>query len=151
MNEKVVYLDSSAIVKRYIAEPGSDLVRNVYRRAYSGELKIAYSVWNVGEVLGVFDKARRLGRITDDEYRLVRRRFLGETKRMMRLGIAVVQPVKLSILRVSWRLVEKYHVYVADALQVASAKSVGAAGFLTGDEKLHEVALAEGLASTYLA
>ena len=151
MREAIVYLDSSAIIKRYINEPGSNTVRSIYRKAYTGDLKIAYSVWNIGEVLGAFDRARRLGRITSDEYRLVKGRFLSEAKRMVKLGIAIIQPIRLSILKISWKLVEKHHIYVADALQIASAKNVGAGKFLTGDEKLHETALAEGLASICLA
>ena len=62
MRERIVYLDSSAIVKRYIREPGSDAVRKVYLKAYSGEVILSLSVWNIGEVLGAFDKARRIGR-----------------------------------------------------------------------------------------
>ena len=151
MREAIVNLYSIAIIKRYIDEPGTSIVRSIYRKAYTGDLKIAYSVWNIGEVLGAFDRARRLGRITDDEYKLVKGRFLSETRRMVKLGIAIIQPIRLSILKNSWKLVEKYHIYVADALQIASAKNVGASKFLTGDEELHEIALTEGLTSVHLA
>ena len=138
------------LLKGYINEPGSDIVLSMYKKAYTGDLKIAYSVWNIGEVLGAFDRARRLGRITGDEHRLVKGRVLSETRRMVKLGIALIQPIRLSILESSWKLVEKYHIHVADALQIATAKNVKADMFLTGDEKLHETALAEGLASTHL-
>ncbi len=150
MKETTIYLDSSAIIKRYVYEPGSDIVRGIYKKAYTGDLKIAYSVWNIGEVLGAFDRARRLGRITSDEYKLIKGRFLGETRRIVKLGIGIIQPVKLSILQNSWKLLENYHIYIADALQIASAKKVGANKFLTGDGKLHKTALAEGLPSYWL-
>ncbi len=150
MRGPVVYLDSSAMVKRYVLEPNSDRVRKLYLRAYSGEVTLSYSVWNIGEVLGVFDRARRMGRLDDDGYRVARRRFLLETRRMVRTASAVVLPLKVEILKDCWRLIERHHIYEADALQIVSAKHVNAAEFLTGDEKLHEVALAEGLNSAYL-
>ena len=43
MREQIVYLDSSAIVKRYIKEPGSNEVRSAYLRAYSGDLIISFN------------------------------------------------------------------------------------------------------------
>ncbi len=151
MNVEIVYLDSSAIIKRYINEPGTSIVRKIFMDAYTGETRIAFSIWNIGEVLGAFDKARRLGRINDREYSTVRGRFLSEMRRMLKLGISIVIPVKAKVLRDSWRIIEKYHVYQADALQVASAKYIGASRFLTGDVKLHKVASTEGLESVILA
>jgi predicted nucleic acid-binding protein len=58
MREPRIYLDSSIVVKRYVEEPGSNTVKQVYRRAYAGEVKLVFSLWNVGEVLGAFDRAR---------------------------------------------------------------------------------------------
>ena len=150
MREKTVYLDSSAIVKRYVKEPGSSVVKEAFLKAYSGELALSYSMWNIGEVLGVLDRARASGRLSSDDYEVVRRRFILETKRMVRLGLALVVPLKVGILKESWQLLEKHHIYEADALQVATAKHVGAARFMTGDKHLHEVAVKEGLRSTYL-
>jgi predicted nucleic acid-binding protein len=46
---KTVYLDTSAIVKRYIQETGSDVVVQLYSKAWLGDLKIAYSAWNIAD------------------------------------------------------------------------------------------------------
>ncbi len=150
MEGQTIYLDSSAIVKRYVKEPGSDTVRILYLKAYSGELILSYSIWNIGEVLGVLDRARIAGRLSDKTYRVVRRRFLLETRRMARLGLMIVIRLKAGILKESWRLVEKYYIYEADAVQIASAKRINATRFLTGDEKLHKIAAKEGLNSLYV-
>ncbi len=56
-----VYLDTSAIVKRYVAEEYSDLVDEVYEGAYRGAVRIGFSAWNVGEVAVVLDKYCRRG------------------------------------------------------------------------------------------
>jgi len=150
MREQIVYLDSSAMVKRYVKEPGSNVVKELYLKAYSGELILSFSMWNIGEVLGAFDRASTSGRLSSDVYKVVRRRFILETKRMVKLGLALVVPLKIKILKETWKLLEKYHIYVADALQIATAKYISAARFMTGDRYLHEVAMKEGLKSTYL-
>jgi len=150
MNATIIYLDSTAIVKRYIKERGSDRVREFYVKAYNGEHKLSFSLWNIGEVLGAFDRARRVDRLNEDEYYLVRGRFLIETRRLSRLGILDLIPLKIAILIESWRLLEKYHIYEADAIQIASAKHIKAESLLTSDKRLHEIALNEGLNSIYL-
>lgn len=150
MEDQVTYLDSSAIVKRYIEEPGSDRVREVFLRAYSGSQTLAFSLWNVGEVLGVMDKARNLGRLGEEQYLTARRRFLTEVRRLVKLNVLIVVGVKPAVLRESWKLVEKYHIYEADALQISSARYSGSSQFLTGDMRLKEVASREGLKPVYL-
>ena len=59
-----LYLDTSAIVKRYVAEPGTETVDAIFDKAETGELTIALSLWNIGETLGVLDERRRRGWLT---------------------------------------------------------------------------------------
>ncbi len=150
MREKIVYMDSSAIVKRYVKESGSDTVRKVFLKALSGETIVSFSIWNIGEVLGVLDRARRIGVLENEKYLLARKRFLLETRRLIKLGQLIIVPLKTKVLKESWKILEKHHIYVADAVQIASAKHVEATEFLTGDRKLHEVALKEEINSTLL-
>ncbi len=146
----IAYLDSSALVKRYVEEEGSDIVRDVYRKAYSGDTVLALSAWNIGEVLGVLDKYRKRGWLAEKDYAKALRSFAGETARLLRLGIMRVVPVRASLLVASWSIVLKHHLYQADALQVVTAKHVGSEIFLTGDKRLSEVASSEGLKAVYL-
>lgn len=150
MKDQIVYLDSSAIVKRYVKEPGSSTVRKLYLKAFSGETVISFSIWNIGEVLGALDKAKNIGRLGGREYMLARKRFLLETRRLAKLGQLLVIPLKTKILKESWKLIEKYHIYEADAIQIATAKHINATQFLTGDRKLHEIAENEKINSIYL-
>lgn len=48
MKEKNVYLDSSAIVKRYVSEKGSEAVDFIFDNAEAEKAKISFSIWNVG-------------------------------------------------------------------------------------------------------
>jgi predicted nucleic acid-binding protein len=147
---QTAYLDSSAIVKRYVEEAGTDKVREQYVKAYAGDVKLAFSLWNIGEVLGALDKARYLNRMSEEDYTRAKGTFLSETRRLARLGLAVIVPVKSTILTHSWRLLEKHRIYQADALQIASAKYINATKFLAADKKLHKAACDEGLNSICL-
>jgi predicted nucleic acid-binding protein len=151
MRGTIVYLDSSSVIKRYIKEPGSARIRDIYLKAYSGELALAFSGWNLGEVLGALDKARAQNRLDREKYITSKRRFLLDTKRLVKLGMALLIPVKTGLLVEGWKLIERYHIYQADALQIVSAKAINASEFLTGDKGLDEIARAENLNSTYVA
>ena len=142
---KTAYLDTSAIVKRYIQEAGSDVVTSVYSSAWRGDAKISFSLWNIGEVLGVLDKYYRRGWLTREDFELARREFIGETLKMLRLRILRVVPLKPSIIAKSWKLIEKYHIYQADAIQIVSSREVNAEEFYTGDRTLCAIAELEGL------
>ena len=148
MRGPIAYLDSSSIVKRYVEEPGSDTIRGLYLKAYSAELIISFNSWNIGEVLGAFDKALTRGNLSQEDYLKARKRLLLETRRLIRLEALRLIPLRLKLLIKCWSLLEKYHIYQADALQIVSAKIIGATQFFTGDKKLHEIANKEGLNST---
>jgi predicted nucleic acid-binding protein len=69
----------------------------------------------------------------------------GETLHMLR--IVGITP---TLIRDSIQLVFKHHIYVADALQITSAKTINSSKFLTGDKKLAKIAEQEGLQATYI-
>ena len=147
MNARRVYLDSSALIKRYVEESGSKVIQELYKKAYSGEIKLITSLWNVGEVLGVFDMKRRRGELAEKTHDFVRRAFLTDIKRMSTIGVLEIVPVHSMLLADSWEIIERHHIYQADALQIVSAKYESAEEFYTADKRLHKVALGEGLNS----
>lgn len=146
----LAYLDSSAIVKRYVAEHGSDVVQELYDRAYSGDIRLSFSTWNIGEVLVVLDKYRRRDWLDEASYRKARQQFLSDTLRLLKLSLLKIMPVKARVLVQCWRLIERYHIYEADALQILSSKNIGADRLYTGDKLIHEIALKEGVNCQYL-
>ena len=150
MNGRKAYLDSSALIKRYVDENGSEVVKELYKKAYSGEVKLVTSLWNVGEALGVFDRKKRRGELDEKTHDFVRRALLADIKRLSTLGVLELVPVHSMLLADAWELIEGYHIYQADALQIVSAKYVKADAFYTADKRLHDVALKEGLNSILL-
>ncbi|MBP1911021.1 type II toxin-antitoxin system VapC family toxin [Thermococcus stetteri] len=150
MKGRRVYLDSSAILKRYLNDEYSETVEEIFKSAYRGETKLAFSFWNIGEVLGIFDKRLRRGTLNPEDYQFIKTAFLAEVKRFTRLGVLEIVPVHSLLLADTWKLIEKYHIYQADALQIVSAKRVNASEFYTSDKRLHNAALNEGLNSKLL-
>ncbi|ASI98743.1 type II toxin-antitoxin system VapC family toxin [Thermococcus celer] len=150
MNARRVYLDSSALLKRYVLEKGTEEVERLFRDAYSKRVVLIMSAWNLGEAVGVLDRKRRRGDMEDDVFNSLKVALLGDVKRMVALGIMKLVPVHTMLLVTAWELIEKHHVYQADALQIASARYESAQEFYTADRKLHAVALAEGLNSILL-
>lgn len=140
--EEVYYLDTSALVKRYVSEPGSNTVDNIFRDCYRGIIKVSFSYWNVAEAALVFDKYER--RLSLNARELLRS-LLREMKTLTKLHRLVVVEISPRVLRETIRLVLKHHIYVADALQIASAIKARSTIFVTGDKDLAKIAGKEGL------
>lgn len=138
------YLDSSAIVKRYAREAGTAGVVAIYRSAYAGHSTLCFSEWNIGEVLGVLQrKARLSSRLR--AYATRKNRLHGEVATLSRLGSLDVALVSSRLLRDSWPVLERHHLYVADALQIVTARAQGCDHLVSGDGDLRVAAGAEGL------
>lgn len=140
-----IFLDANAVLKRYVAEPGSDVVVRIFQAADAGRTTICYSLWTVGECLGVLDRLDRQGRMPRDGLARGRRALLGESARLARLGVLSITPLRAKLVRRSWTLLLKHHVYAADAIQVAAALHVRADVLLTSDAQVARSASAEGL------
>jgi predicted nucleic acid-binding protein len=140
MNAKNVYLDTSTIVKRYVEEKGSQLVDDVYGRAELGALRISFSMWNVGELIGALDQL--LGRkiISDTQFGTSIRNFTAETIKLFRLGCLDIRSPTAKIFVDAWHLISSSHIYEADAIQIATAKNLECDLFLSADPELIEVA-----------
>ncbi|MEM2841873.1 MAG: type II toxin-antitoxin system VapC family toxin [Thermoproteota archaeon] len=140
-----VYLDSSAIVKRYVSELGSSSVDHVIDKGWVGEVSIATSIWNIGEVLGVMSERRRKGWLSEDEFKKALEDFASETVRLLRLKVLEILPVLAPMLVEAWPLILSEQVYEADALQIRTSIYSGSNALLTGDKDLINAALRVGL------
>jgi len=139
------YLDTSALIKRYIQEPGTMAVDIIFDKASDGSLRIATSAWNVGEGLGVLDYRRRRGFLKEDEFRVAIRSLTSEFLRLMRIDALQVYPVRTSLLTEAWSLVLSQHLYQADALQVVTCNDSQSKLLITSDELLRKASEEIGL------
>jgi uncharacterized protein len=144
----LVYLDSSAIVKRYIEEIGSEPVDALYswleKEPEMGN-HLVFSSWNTGEVVGAIDTRHQRGDIDNESTMEALNLFSGETKKFVAMRRLDIIPVGGKILSKSRDLVLKHHIFQADALQLASAKQAGAKLFVSADRRLIDCAKSEQL------
>jgi len=141
MSVRSVYLDTNAIAKRYVVEEHTDRIDELYDRAHAGEVIIGFSTWNIGELAGVLSKYERRGVLTNAKDLF--EKFMGETRLLMKLGQLKLIPLNLDVIVSAIGYVFKHGIYIADAVQLTSAKDFDA--FLTYDKKLVQVARTEGL------
>jgi len=73
-------------VKRYVEERGSEVVDTAYAKAETGELRLAFSIWNIGEVLGVLDRYSSKGLLSAETMKTAPLDFISESTKMVRLG-----------------------------------------------------------------
>ena len=135
---KKFYLDTSALVKRYVAELGSETVDVIYGKAEVGQLAIAFSLWNIGEFLGVLDENRRRKWLTEKEFRNAIVYFNDETAKLARLKTIEIIPITARIVSEAWSILLNYHLYESDALQMASCVDKKSDVLLSADQSLVE-------------
>jgi len=140
-----IYLDSSAIVKRYISEPGTPAADLIFDECWMGRLHIATSIWNIGEVLGVLDVRRRRGWLSEEEFKEVLKNFVSETIKLLHLKSLNLIPVSTSMLIKTWPLILKEHIYEADALQIQACIHSNSNILLTADKELINAATKTGI------
>lgn len=136
----IVYLDASALVKRYVAERGS---KEVIELTAAAEI-VATSLISRAEVAAAFARAVRLGVLNRDGGRRAQRRFSREWPDLARV------PVSEALASRAETLAWDYGLRGYDAVQLASAltwqESIGHDVFLgTFDSQLWEAAPEAGL------
>lgn len=141
MSVRSVYLDTSALVKRYVWEEHSAHVDELYSEAHAGRIWIGFSVWNIGEVAVVLDEYEKRGII--ENARAVFTKFIGESRLLEKLNQLKLVPLSFKIITKAVNYAFKHGIYIADAVQLTSAEGFDA--FLTYDKKLAQIASLEGL------
>jgi predicted nucleic acid-binding protein len=137
----ILYLDTSALVKFYVEEPGSRAVRALLERAQVvSTSRVAYVEMRAG-----LARKLRQGELREKEYKHILSAFEKDWKDYF------VIEVSESVANLGGELVEKHPLRALDALHLASAlflrERVRSDVFFSSfDERLNEAAKAEGLA-----
>jgi predicted nucleic acid-binding protein len=143
----VYFLDSSALVKRYVAETGSAWIRGLTDPSARNPLIIARIAWV--EVLGALARRQREGSLTPDDVTQAIRAFRYDLN--MQYQVSEMGP---ALAEAAGDLVVLHPLRAYDAVQLASALlaqsdlarvEAPALTFLTADDRLLVIAEAEGL------
>ena len=142
------YLDSSALVKRYVDEVGSDWL---HARTAPEQITLMFiSRMTIVEVISAFARRLRDGSLTQEEFAAARDAFRGDC-----LDEYQVMPPTLDIINRACALLERYPLRAYDATHLATAlgaqqflssQSNLSLTFLSADDRLNQAAAAEGLA-----
>lgn len=130
-----VFLDSSALVKRYVREPGTDLVLAWCDRAD----EFVVSVIAVPELISAFCRLRREGRLSADQYRTLK------TDLMTDLADALIMDTSPQVLKVAVQSLETHTLRAMDAIHIGCATAAAVDCFLSADRRQYAAAEAIGL------
>ncbi|MCX8139283.1 MAG: type II toxin-antitoxin system VapC family toxin [Thermogemmata sp.] len=138
----IVYFDASALVKRYVEEEGSALVRDLL----TSEPIVATSVISLVEVTAALARAKHGGRLPPQEADLAKETFLHEWQDKDMALIALTDSTVSQAIQLAWT----HHLRAYDAVQLASALFCRNEWdqetlLATFDKELWEAAQAEGI------
>ena len=128
-----LFLDTSALAKRYIAEQGSDTVLGLCREAE----RLAVSVICLPEMISTLNRLVRERRLSRTKYQALKQTLLGD------LAGADLCELTTAVMRGVIRLLESNPLRAMDAIHVASAAAYGAELFASAD--LRQLAAARKL------
>lgn len=134
------YLDTSALIKRFVAEKGSSLVRVlIERHGPVATSKVAYA-----EVYSALSRKRREGFLSGAQYLMVRRQFETEWSAYIRVDLSD------EILFLARDLIQRHPLKGFDAIHLATALELKEAlgqqiAFVGADERQLQAAALENL------
>ena len=137
-----LYLDASALVKLYLPEPGSDSLD----AAIQGRSDLVVSDLAITEIVSAISRRRREGILPAVSCARLHRQILADVEG----GLYVKNDLMPEVHREAERLllaVDDIPLRAADAFHLALASLAGAAGIVTYDQRLAEVAIRIGLIS----
>lgn len=136
----MTYLDTSALIKRFVAEKGSPLIRSIVAAPESvATAKIAYA-----EVYAGLRRRKREGSLPEAQYHLACRQFERDWRAYVRVDLLD------EVLFLARDLIQRHPLRGFDAIHLASALSLqNSLGkgitFAAADERLLLASEAEGL------
>ena len=141
------FLDSSALVKRYVPEAGSAWIQALAAADTSNLLIITRITWV--EVLSAIARRQREGSLTLTDGTLIIQRFRSDLNNQYQ-----VIELDSTLAETAGQLVSQYPLRAYDAVQLASVLRIQPAFtqpqstslvFLTADERLIAIAMAQGV------
>jgi predicted nucleic acid-binding protein len=138
----VTYLDTSALVKRFVSEAGSGEVQNLV----TGGEPVASATIAYAELYSGLTRRHREGMISQFQYRLVCRRFERDWTAFVKVELGA------EILSSARSLIQRHGLRAFDAIHLASALGLQAAAnepvvFVAADQRLLRAAAGERLAT----
>jgi len=130
-----LYLDASALAKRYLLEPGSEKVMNRCRQAD----EVLSSALCVPEIASIFHRWKREKKLSEDVYHLLKGEFAADIE-----DATLLEPDS-EVIREAVYCIEKTGLNTLDALHLATAIKARSDLFLSADIQQQKAARLMGL------
>jgi predicted nucleic acid-binding protein len=130
-----IFVDSSALAKRYIEEKGSDRLQAIISSASA----LGVSVICIPELISALCRRRRERRLSSQQYRDAKAAVLSDIEDASVIGISE------EVIARSVELLEHFPLRSADALHIACVAEWSAELFVSADERQARAARAHGL------
>lgn len=137
----ILYLDTSAMLKLYVTEPGAQRLRE----AVDAAALVCTHLITYAEVRSAFAKALRMGRITATGLKQYRSELDRDWP-----SLSIVS-VDEGLARRAGDLIDRFHLRAFDGVQLAAAESLSSVqlrdgfGFASFDDRLNQAAAELGL------
>jgi hypothetical protein len=138
----VYYLETSALVKRYKTEKGSDVIEELFNGTKGNE-GFATSLFTVLEVTATITRLFRGGVLDESPYITIMSRFLRDIRDL------VVLPVENELILESIEVARGHYLKAGDAVQIASALQVS--GLLGEGDEVVMIASDRDVCAAWLA
>ena len=132
--------DSSALVKRYVLEEGSDKIDQFLQNAS----QLGLCTILVPEMISALNRRRREKILSSNNYRTIKKHLMED------VHDAVVLQVTPSVISHSVKLLEMNALRAMDALHIACAIEWKAELFVTADKRQYDAAQKTGLLTEFI-
>lgn len=136
--KKRVYFDTSAVIKEFVSEIGSDLVDDISNNAKTGNLQIITSVWSINEAVAVVDRLARKPEnpLSKVEQQQIIATIVERIRYSNENAIFRIAPIDHAIVANSRLLIDELHISADDALHVYTGWIYDCGHFLIHDKKI---------------
>ncbi|MGC1134095.1 MAG: type II toxin-antitoxin system VapC family toxin [Nitrososphaeraceae archaeon] len=131
--KKRLYFDTSAIIKEFVNEVGSELIDKVTTSAREGHLQVVSSVWSINEALAVIDRKYKKNEITQVQIQTVISTFAKRMIDSSQKSNFFFAPLDHTILVNSREAIKDFHISPSDALHLYTGWVYDCACFLVQD------------------
>lgn len=132
-----VYFDSSAYVKIFAQESGSQDARLLFELAHEGRVQIFMSTWTINETIAAIDRKHRRMEISENELKRILATIIKNTIEYSEDSKTITFiPIDREIVDRSQDIIMSRHVSADDALHLYTAYAKDCQYFIHHDEKL---------------
>ncbi|GFO96191.1 twitching motility protein PilT [groundwater metagenome] len=116
-----IYIDTSAYVKEYHDEPGSELVHSVFESAKNGDALLITSLWTISEAVNTIDRHFMRHELNKEEFNKVLGAIFTDMFEMLDNKNLKIVDIDTNLVKISWEYISSEHLSAADSLHLVTA------------------------------